>query len=104
MVNGPAAVITKNRSTLLRLHLSLQDSMEDQDGLDNVFLQYIEMQSQLAEPYIGVPQELQMIHGEITKLADNLISHSQRMNSVDLTFYDLRMSMNLLRHRSFYLH
>lgn len=50
-----------------------------------------------------VPHDLRIICGEAVKLTSELVIFPRRIDSADLTFDDIKMSLDLLKHRSVWL-
>lgn len=74
--------------------------MEDHNGFDFLPYLYGELISQLAESCDIVSRKLRKIHGEINKIMSKLASHSfsQQMDIANQTFYDIRITLDLLKH------
>lgn len=89
-----------DRSTLSHLSFSLQELTNDHDEIDFLLSLYAELLLKLAGPYTSVPREIRIIRGDIAKLAKNPVFIPSRMERAYLTFDDIEMSMDLLKHRS----
>lgn len=74
--------------------------IEDDDGLYFLLSLYAKLLSQLVGVYTSVLQELWLIRGEIAKLSRKLVSLYQRMDCANFTIEDIKMSLDLLKHRS----
>lgn len=72
--------------------------MGENYGLD-LFL-YVKLLLQLALPYDKTPHELRMTFGKTAKITSALGSPSQSMKNNFLSFEDICMMLDLLKHRS----
>lgn len=77
---------------------SLPGFMQNHESSESFLFQYVKLLSQFSGPYANVPRELRMICWEIAKLTSELISFCQRMESADLTFNDIIMLLDHLKH------
>lgn len=53
---------------------------------------------QTTEPYTKVAKNLGKIGEELTMLANKLVSHGSQVDNANLTFDDIRISLNLLKY------
>lgn len=96
----PAAGTVTHRSTIPFLPSSLQSLLKVHDSLDSLPSLHAKLLSQLPGLYCRIPQNLQILRRDMTKLTKKFVYLSLWIDSADISLHDIGMSLDLLNHCS----